>query len=183
MIAARISKTEGDADKYDENRQPQYFGKIDTGIETIDNFVFLAGFDSCGQGGGNENDNAENAPGADIHCAVLPKDNSDDYIPCNGETGGAEEYPAETYEYIGENAGDNVSCSCTLMVFAAMSKLHPKLVDAKSGTMQSTPCHEGPGGTVPKSADKHGEEEVDICARCAPSVSAKGNIEIFHQPC
>ena len=183
MVAACVGKTESDADKHKENGQTPYGGEIDGGIKTVDNFVFSVGFNGDGQGGGDENNNGENAPRADIHRSALPKENSADYIPCNREAGGAEEYPAEDYEYISENTGDNVSGCAALVVLATACKLHPKLVDAKGGTMQSTPCHKGPGGTVPKSANKHGEEEVNISAGCAFAVSAEGDIKIFHQPC
>ena len=107
LVAARIGKTESDADKNKENGQPPYGGEFDGRIKTVDELAFPAGFKGGGQCGGEENDNAENAPGTYIHRSTLPKENSTDYIPCNREAGGAEEYPTEDYEYISENAGDN----------------------------------------------------------------------------
>ncbi len=182
LVAACVGKSESNAHEYEEQSKTPHSGEGNGGIKARDGDIFAAGFDNCCQSGNDEDNNSENAPGTDVHNAVLPKGNSADNIPRDGEGGGAEEYPAEDYEDISRSGRNDLSERAALVFLAVSAKLHPKLVDAKGDAMKRAPGNKSPGSAVPKTAYKHSEEEVDISASCSATISAEGDIKVFHQP-
>ncbi len=54
--------------------------------------------------------------------------------------------------------------------------------DAQEQTVEASPCNECPAGTVPQTAEQHGDGEIDVGALDAGSVTTERYVEVVAQP-
>src|SRR5574343_1976995 len=55
------------------------------------------------------------------------------------------------------------------------------VIDDEIDAMQGTPEYERPASTVPKAAEHHGQQQVDVTLQCSIPVATERNIEIVTQ--
>ena len=98
---------------------------------------------------------------------------------------GSEENPAETDDVEGDQYAHDAAKRGH---FAARGleetweKAHACFVDGESCTVQCAPKDEAKGGTVPKSAEEHGDEEVDVLSDSPLAIAAQGDVQIVFEP-
>lgn len=89
---------------------------------------------------------------------------------------GAEEDPSEAGEMKHQDAAGPGPASRVGRAFHQKAAA-PEVVDAQQGAMKCAPDHEGPGGTVPESAQQHRRPEVRHLAAGAASVAAQRDVD------
>lgn len=58
----------------------------------------------------------------------------------------------------------------------------PHLVETQEHTVDAAPENEVEGSSMPKTAEKHGHEEVEVLTELAVTVAAKGDVEVVLEP-
>lgn len=97
---------------------------------------------------------------------------------------GAEEQPSEAYQIEREDDTHHAQHDVHILAvdLGPRHHGHPHLVQGEGHAVQRAPEDEAHGGTVPQAAEKHRQQQVDVCAHAALAVAAERYVEVVAQP-
>src|ERR1043166_2493899 len=95
----------------------------------------------------------------------------------NSEIRCAEKYPGNANRTICRKAGNNTGDGMAGPVFILEEDANYPF-DDQIGAVQQSPNHERPGRAVPKSAEKHHDNEIQCHSKWADLISAEWNVEV-----
>ena len=105
------------------------------------------------------------------------------HLSGSGKGGVTEEYPTEDNEVEGEQSGPETTDTVTLVMTVAMEYLlAEELVNGKCKTVKSAPDDEVERCSVPQSAKKHRDHQVDILPDTPMTIAAKRDVDIVANP-
>ena len=98
------------------------------------------------------------------------------------ETCVAEENPAQTHEMERNNNAHGMKEPSVAMILAEAHNVVPQAMGCQGKAVHRSPCHEVPRSTMPQSAHKHRQNQIDVSHELALAVSAKRDVDIIAQP-
>ena len=109
-----------------------------------------------------------------------------EYLPQHiyrcGELDIAEENPAQADEVERDKYAEESTDTVTSLSFRVSDERHPSFMERQRNTMHHTPKHKVPRRAMPQSAQKHGDNEIDILPNLPFTVAAQRDIKIVPQP-
>ena len=111
----------------------------------------------------------------------------------NAKRRSTEEHPKGCYEVEGDQTTNDghKPVSRQIRVFLAgqicqwtehSTEGVPNLIQTQQESMETTPQDEIKGSSMPKSAQQHRHQEVEVLAELAMTIATKGNIEVILEP-